>query len=111
MKALALTVALLLPAAGFAEELPPGIFVLDQGEPAPFPGVLLNEERAMDYARLKIRVAEQDLQLEVREREITRLNEPESWFERNEFFLGMAGGIVLSVALAYGAVRVSQELR
>lgn len=99
--------------AATAEELPPGIYVLDQGEPAPYPGILLNEERAQDYARIKIRVAEQDLQLQVREAEIVRLSDrPEpGWLERNQFFVGVVAGIALSAALAYGAVKVADEFR
>lgn len=97
-----------LPPASPAVNPDPALY-LESGEPAPFDGILISEARALTFAQLRIEAEELRLRVQVREAEITRLTIPSEepgWLARNEFFLGVFGGIALSALLAFGSVKL-----
>jgi hypothetical protein len=110
-----------LPPDPATEPLPAGMVEenkvegLEQGDPAPFPGILVSEDRATRDGYFRIRYPELrkqyegDQQVWKAHRELyeTRLvladqairDLQPTWWERNAFSLGLFGGSVLGTAL------------
>ena len=104
--------------AALADEAPPGtvdVIALEEGNPAPFAGLLLSEPAFLRAANARIQVDELTARLGVRDKLVLELSSqlaiaraehaPESpsvlpWV------LGFSAGVAVTLGLVYGAVRV-----
>jgi hypothetical protein len=108
------------------------IISLEKGMPAPSPGILLSEPRAMDAAKLRISynklfdissinsrffkvvIDVADKQLQDADAEIRRLRRKErSWWGRNKLSIGLVGGFVFGVSITglivWGVAKATQK--
>lgn len=116
--AVVLCLALALPA--WAEEPEANIVPIEEGQAAPFAGLLLDEPTFLGVARQRLIVDELAAKLQIRDRLLADLTgqlatararecpacEGSSWIDRNGFWLGAGVGLVLAGALVWGAVEI-----
>ena len=111
-------------AAGLAladtpEEQTVPVVAIEQGDPAPFAGLLLTEAAYQVALDARIRVVEQDAMLSGRDEAIARLqaeldaaaNAPvpmckDTWWGNYGWAVGVVGGVVATGLLVWGAVEV-----
>lgn len=107
-------------------DLGPPVTELMVGQPAPYDGLLMGEERFLVYMNQEIRVDELTLTLETRERLLLKTTEEladartadqtalaeaadaaaPGWFTRNGFVIGFVVGAIATGCLVWGAVEV-----
>jgi hypothetical protein len=107
---------------------PPGTIVgLSKGDPVPFDGILMNEDRANDVAQLRISydelvtVAATNQRLfvatarisdeELRAADARAKSLEPTWWDRHALAVGFIGGLVLSGAFTVAVLGATQGVR
>jgi len=108
-----------LPVTADAAQPEPNVVPLEAGQPAPYDGLLVAEQRFLAYAHLQLANDELAGRLGVRDRLLhetadqlakARTSAQETakpgFWERNDFVIGFLLGAVATGVLVYGAVNV-----
>lgn len=95
-----------------------------ENKPAPFTGMLVKEQKFIEYLKLELKVEELEGRLEIQENLVQNVEQvyskkletatrPERWYESSGFYVvfGFLLGFGVTVAVFYGGAELAKAMR